>query len=234
MNESGKEKLVASINAPKPVTPPDTAPAPAITNAPPAPPPVAPAAGSVADLLNEARAAVALKDYDTAGAKYDTVLAKDSQNVTALAQLGVIRYRQKRLDEAEESLRKAVALAPNDAASRALLGVVCVRKGKVEQAYGELTRAVALDPHNAEAHNYLGVVLNEKGWATSAEQEIRRALDLEPKYAEAHFNLAVIYSRRKTPRWDLAKYHYLQAIELGAEHDATIEALLKEHDTEKK
>jgi Flp pilus assembly protein TadD len=131
-----------------------------------------------------------------------------------------------RLDEAEETLRKATAVAPNDSQTRAVLGVVYYRKGKVEDAYGELTRAVALNPRNAEAHNYLGIVMSEKGWATAAEQEVRRAIELNPQYADAHFNLAVIYSREKTPRLELARYHYQKARDLGADRDPKLEATL--------
>jgi Flp pilus assembly protein TadD len=90
-----------------------------------------------------------------------------------------------------------------------------------------LTRAVALDPRNCEAHNYLGITLSEKGWGTSAEQEIRKAVDLCPDYGDAHFNLAVLYLRQKTPRIEMARYHYMKALDLGAESDPQIDAQLK-------
>ena len=190
----------------------------------------APARRSVADvkaLLNEARAAAALKDYDAAALKYQEVLAEDTNNVTASSNIGAIRYQQGQLDEAEGFLQKAVAAAPNDSASRSLLGVVFARKGMLDQAFDELTRAVALDPRNAEAHNYLGITLSEKGWGAAAEQEIRRAIEINPQYADAHFNLAVIYSRQRTPSWELARYHYQKALSLGAQPDPKLEALLK-------
>jgi Flp pilus assembly protein TadD len=107
------------------------------------------------------------------------------------------------------------------------LGVVHLRKGRIEDAYNELTRAVAIDPRNSEAHNYLGIVMTEKGWITAGEEEIRRAIELKPEYADAHFNLAVIYARERTPRLELARYHYQKAIELGASHDPQLESILK-------
>jgi Flp pilus assembly protein TadD len=177
--------------------------------------------------LNEARAALALKDYDAAATKYDTVLKIEPDNLVALSNLGVIRYKQGRLDEAEENLRKAVATAPNDSSTRSLLGVIYFRKGLTEESFNELTRAVALDPRNAEAHNYLGIVLNEKGWGAAGEQEIRRAIELNPQYADAHFNLAVIYAKQRTPKIELARYHYKKALDMGAPPDPALEALLK-------
>lgn len=206
--------------APPPAEPPKAKTGAAVSAAPQAPP-------EIRTLLNEARAAAELKDLDTAATKYDKVLETDPKNLLALSNLGVVRYKQGRVDEAEGLLRKAAALAPNDSATRSLLGVIYFRKGRVEDAFSELTRAVTLDPRNAEAHNYLGITLSEKGWATSAEQEVRKAIELNPQYPDAHFNMAVLYARGKKPRYELARYHYQKALDLGAERDPQIEALLK-------
>jgi Flp pilus assembly protein TadD len=189
--------------------------------------PVVPPAPNVRSLLNEGRAALALKDYNTAGTKYEAVLVLEPTNSVALANLGVISYQQNRLDDAEQYLRKAAAAAPNDSNTRSLLGVVYFRKGAIEDAYSELNRAVAIDPHNAEAHNYLGIVLSEKGWGASGELEIRRAIEINPQYADAHFNLAVVYAKEHNPKVELARYHYKKALDLGAKPDPELEALLK-------
>jgi Flp pilus assembly protein TadD/uncharacterized coiled-coil DUF342 family protein len=181
----------------------------------------------VRKLLNEARAAVALKDLTTASAKYEAVLATEPENLVALSNLAAIRYQQGRLDDAEQNLRKVMAATPNDSNARSLLGVVYFRKGLIEDAFNELTRAVALDPRNAEAHNYLGIVLSEKGWSAAGEQEIRRAIELNPQYPDAHFNLAVIYAKQRTPKVELARYHYKKALDLGSPPDAELDALLK-------
>ncbi len=203
----------------------------------PAPPPSAepPAAGAPASgpdativgrLLADARVALTQHDLATAESKFQSVLAQDANNADALSGMGVVYYQRNRLDDAEDVLRKAITVAPNDSRSRALLGILYYRKGQIEDAYSELTRAVALNPRNAEAHNYLGIVMSEKGWASAAEQEVRRAIELNPQYADAHFNLAVIYSRQKTPRLELARYHYQRARDLGAERDEKLEAIL--------
>jgi tetratricopeptide (TPR) repeat protein len=191
------------------------------TEAAPPPPP------TMRDLLNQGRAALALKDYNTAATKYEAVLGMEPTNTVALANLGVIRYQQNRLDDAEDYLRKAAAAMPNDSNTRSLLGVVYFRKGAIEDAYTELNRAVAIDPHNAEAHNYLGIVLSEKGWGASGELEIRRAIEINPQYADAHFNLAVVYAKERNPKLELARYHYKKALDLGAKPDPELEALLK-------
>jgi len=37
----------------------------------------------------------------------------------------------------------------------------------------------------------------------------------------------VIYAKQKTPRWELARYHYQKALDLGAQPDPQLEARLK-------
>ncbi len=234
LKESATAQLVAEISAPPPPAPPPAAPPPLTASEAKASVPVrpeVPAALATGDaktktLLDEARAAIELKDFPAAIAKYQAVLETDSNNLLALSNLGVIHYQQGQLDEAEQHLRRGVALAPNDSESRSLLGVVYLRKGKVEEAFTELTRAVAINPRNAEAHNYLGITLSEKGWAAAAEQEMRKAVELNPQYPDAHFNLAVLYAGQRTPRLELARYHYQKALDLGAKIDAGLEKLL--------
>ena len=80
---------------------------------------------------------------------------------------------------------------------------------------------------SSDLHNYLGITLSEKGWASAAEQEVRKAIELNPQYPDAHFNLAVLCTRGKKPRFELARYHYQKALDLGAAPDAQIEATLK-------
>lgn len=178
-------------------------------------------------LLAQAKTAMAQKDFATAKIHLTTAAEKEPGNLTVFMNLGISLYQLNQLDEAVDTLRKIIAVAPNQSSARSLLGIIHLRRGRTEEAYSDLTRAVALDPRNAEAHNYLGIVMNEKGWATAAEGEIRRALELNPGYADAHFNLAVLYSRQKTPRRELARQHYQKALDLGAARDEQLEAALK-------
>ncbi|MCS7048949.1 MAG: tetratricopeptide repeat protein [Verrucomicrobiae bacterium] len=218
----------ASAPASPPVTPFTTAPAKA-EPAPRAnaPGPLQPSAPELRDLLREGQRAAEQRDYATAKTKFEAILERDPNNVLALSNLGVVHYQLNELEEAETCLRRAVALAPNDAESRSLLGIVYFRRGKVDDAFAELTRAVAINPRHAEAHNYLGITLSEKGWTAAAEQQIRKAIELNPNYADAHFNLAVLYVSLRTPRYELARYHYQKALDLGANPDPRVAELIE-------
>ena len=238
VKESETGKLVAELSAnPAPVEqslPPQPAsplkPNVAKADAPPraeVPAALESKSAEVRALVNDGRKAAEAKDYAGAAKKFEAALDIEPNNLIALSNLGVVNYQQNKLDESEQFLRRAVALAPNDAESRALLGIVYFRKGKTDDAFAELTRAIAINPRHAEAHNYLGITLSEKGWSAAAEQEIRKAIELNPQYADAHFNLAVLYANLRTPRYELAKYHYQKSLDLGAQPDTKLAELLQ-------
>jgi Flp pilus assembly protein TadD len=186
-----------------------------------------PADELVRGLLADARNAFGARDFETAALKYQHVLEVDSTNLVALSNLGVVRFHQNRLLDAQNLFQRAAKVAPNDAYVRSVLGIVYFKAGKYDDAFAELTRAVALNPRNAEAHNYLGITLSQKGWTAAAEQALRKAIELNPNYADAHFNLAVMYARQRPPHFELARYHYRKALELGAEPDREMDKLLQ-------
>ena len=66
-----------------------------------------------------------------------------------------------------------------------------------------------------------------KGWIEAALKELETALQLDAKYADAWFNLAVVHAIKPTPDKVEAKKCYDKAVELGADADPAMEALVK-------
>ncbi len=128
---------------------------------------------------------------------------------------------------AEDTFKKAIAVAPEDGFSHCTLGIVYYSQGKYDEAVNELTKALALNPKNATAHNYLGITASQKGWQEAAQKELETATDLDPNYADAHFNLAVVFAMQTPPNKENARKYYKRATELGAEADSALEQLIK-------
>jgi tetratricopeptide (TPR) repeat protein len=63
-----------------------------------------------------------------------------------------------KLKLAEEALKRAVTIAPNDAFSHSTLGIVYYIEGSRDLALQELNRALAIDPANAVARNYISII----------------------------------------------------------------------------
>ena len=94
--------------------------------------------------------------------------------------LGRARIELGELDAADEALRRAVDVAPEDAQTHALISdLACLRENWTEaRAAGE--RSVALDPGNLGAWLYLGRARIELGEAAEARAALQAAGALSP------------------------------------------------------
>jgi tetratricopeptide (TPR) repeat protein len=94
-----------------------------------------------------------------------------------------------RLDEAEASYTKAIALKPDFAEAHNNLGITLKELGRLDEAEASYTKAIALKSDFAEAHSNLGITLKELGRLDEAEASYTQAIALKPDYAVAFWNL---------------------------------------------
>jgi|GEM_PF-837415 len=193
-------------------------------------------AGTLPELTNElaqrAAAAVSRRDWPSARAAYSEMVEADPDNAPALANLGAVEYQLKDFDAAVGHLERALAAKPALAQTWLTLGMVHYERGDAMRALSAISRAVAEKPEDPRGHNHLAAAAKALGWLGAAEAELQRALDLDPQYAEAHFNLALIYLERRPPGVELARRHYLRAVELGTPRDELVEKQLNEAPSE--
>jgi Flp pilus assembly protein TadD len=101
----------------------------------------------------------------------------------------IAHHQAGRLEEAAESYRQVLAVAPDQARAWHLLGLVARQWGELDLAVQYIGRAVELAPDYAEAHCNLGDSWQQCGDWVRAEECFRRAVDLKPEFVEAHYNL---------------------------------------------
>ena len=178
------------------------------------------------EAAGEGNAAFARRDYERARRAYKKVLDLAPDNLLGLINLGVVEFSAKNFSEAEGLLKRAVQIKLDAAPAWLTLGIIYMDEGKLDSALAALTQATLYDPRNALARNYLGVVVGRKGWIDGAQDELRKAVDIDPRYSDAHYKLAAFYLENKPPSIELARRHYFRAVELGAEKDPEIEAVL--------
>ena len=129
-----------------------------------------------------------------------------------LTQLGNALMENRQFPQAEESLRRAIALDSDEPMAWGTLGWVLWQQDKGAEARSDLERAVALDPELPELHNNLANVEWGTGDQASAEQHFREALRVEPGVAEWRLNLArVLATRGEVPE---ARFQFEQSIRL--------------------
>jgi tetratricopeptide (TPR) repeat protein len=74
-----------------------------------------------------------------------------------MTNLGIVYNTMRRFKEAEDILRKAVTVEPEDAQAWMNLGSVYHGQGKFQIAYDTFFQAVKLDKYNAEIHKNLAI-----------------------------------------------------------------------------
>lgn len=90
---------------------------------------------------------------------------------------------------AEEKLRRATELTPNDPRAWGRLGWAMWQQNKAGEAKAALEKAIALGPEVAELYYNLGLILWGIGDRAAAEQQFRAALRIQPGVAEWRLNL---------------------------------------------
>ncbi len=177
-------------------------------------------------LVAEAQRAFADGKMEEAEKKYKQVLRINEKSVITLGNLATVQMEANRLADAEDSLKKAIALDPNDGHNLSLWGLLKFRQEKYDEALESLSQAAKLDANNASIQNYLGMALSQKGQREPAERALRRAIQLSPEYATAHYNLAVVYAFQNPPFLALARYHYDKSTKQGYPKNPDLEKIL--------
>ncbi len=115
--------------------------------------------------------------------------------------------------EAERSLRRGLALAPDDPALRSALGRTLFETGRPAEAVTEYGRALAAAPDDARTHHDLARALRAIGDLAGAGRHFARSLAIEPR-CEVHADFGLLQDL--LGREDLARQSYEKGFALDA------------------
>lgn len=124
------------------------------------------------------------------------VLTVKSDHFESLVYSGVLCHEQGDSERAEELLKRAVALYPEDFLPAFSLGAVYAARGRLPQAVMFLERAVASEAL-PQAFYLLGGCCYEMGKVGAAVRHLREAVRLDPAFQEAHHLLGLAYLDRR-------------------------------------
>jgi predicted O-linked N-acetylglucosamine transferase (SPINDLY family) len=119
----------------------------------------------------------------------------------------------RRLPEAEETLRRVLAVQPEHPVAMHIMAVVMHQTNRSPEALEWARRAVARQTNEAEFRNTLGVIAMNLGQFAEAEAAYRKSMQLRPTYVTALNNLAQMYMA--TGRLNDAVAIYRQAIQIA-------------------
>ena len=148
--------------------------------------------------------------------RFDQVLAKSPTNLPALTGKGEALLALRRYDEAVDVYRRAVEVAPNDAALRYNFGAVLYRLTRYTEASEQFRRLVEIDPNHARAQYNLATLAQRAGRLSEARRCWQAFTRLEPQVASGWFHLGEVwmdYDRPMEAAWSFAHYVELEPLD---------------------
>jgi tetratricopeptide (TPR) repeat protein len=124
-------------------------------------------------------------DYSAAVSAYGTAIRFDPAEIPPWVNLSIAYARQGQTGRAEEALRRALALAPNNAEANFNMGLLKAELNDLPQAEKHLRRALKADPQVAPAAYNLCVLLGEQrpGEALGFCRQAAALQPRDPRYA---------------------------------------------------
>jgi len=172
-------------------------------------------------------------DFSTICADYGNYpLALEAANVglehipnsyRLLVQKGVVLENLGRLEEAENSLRKASQLQKDNSVSVLSLAIVQTHAGQLQEAENTLTAAIEEFPDNYYMHYHLGKVLvqlqegrsADLGLEEKAKHAFQQAIRNNPSYADSYYQLSKLYLKESPT---LAEQNLVTCLRLDPNH----------------
>ena len=159
--------------------------------------------------FNEAVALVNSGRIGAAAAVCRDALQRDSDDVNMTALLGAILLKSREFEAAENSLRRAIELAPTFAKPHEDLGYLLVESGRPGEAVEVLNTATRLDPKAEMAFFTLGRALSLTGRGKEADAAFEASFKLNPERKK----LALAAEHHKAGRIDEAARLYRELLQ---------------------
>jgi Flp pilus assembly protein TadD len=157
-------------------------------------------------------------------------IAEYSNFMLAFNELGVQYLRLGELDKADESLAKALKLAPESATPLLTHGILLTVMGKFDLAVTELQTALKRKEQSATGHLYLGQALANLGRFAEAEVSLTRAIELGGEETkDAHRFLGAIYLQRGEREKALAEFEIYLKLAPKAKDAEKVRQLIRQN-----
>ena len=107
---------------------------------------------------------------------------------------GMTAYRDGNLEAATQAFESAVALNPNQMASRVMLALILSDRGELARAEGRLRQMLFLSPGYSPAYAGLGTIYQEREQFGKAMQTYRQVLALDPEASAVEIYMGQVYA----------------------------------------
>jgi len=149
---------------------------------------------------------------DQAAESFQQVIANKPDNANAFYNLGTLKLRQNRPEEAKGFLRKTVELRPNFAEAWNNLGMLAAQEGQADEAIRDFQESIRLQPAYYTAHMNLGNLYRRQRAFDKARDSLSRAVSLRPDDPDVQYSLGMLCAQ--VGELEQAAQHLERAISL--------------------
>lgn len=169
-------------------------------------------------LMGRGLSYAANNDRDLARKDFDLALKTGAaQSGAAYLELGILKEKEGKYQEAIEYFSKAIEVSGTDPAGYAYRGLAFERTGDYRTSALNFTRALALSPYNAGDLFHLGYAKLQGGNYQQAIDDLTRSVTLDPANPLAFGNRG--YAWQQTGNYRQAIQDYTRALSLNPEHE---------------
>lgn len=155
-------------------------------------------------ILMQAKLFGAYEDQSEAESKFREWLAQPETKAMAYYGMGLLRRRQRMMDEAVEAFRNAIVQRPDLAPILVELAETYFQMGMFDKATLVLASALTVEPDQPMALYVLGRCQLEQNQVADASRTLARAAQLNDRLPSIHYHLGLAYGKMN----QLANAHY--------------------------
>lgn len=158
------------------------------------------------------------RDYPSAAPYFERTVAVDSTFVPALQNLALCRLQMGQKSEAIETLRRSLAVRPNDARAMIWIGqtMLTMEPDSLPVALDVYRSAIEVDSSNADAYRGAGLAMLLMDNCAESQGYFEKAKEMDPGHVQGHIWLAQAYSKCKDQT--RAKMEFNEALQIDPEN----------------
>ncbi|PCJ46762.1 MAG: hypothetical protein COA99_02190 [Moraxellaceae bacterium] len=161
--------------------------------------------------------------FGSAKKTIDSTQQEDSPAIKALLESGVAFHNKGNMQQALDSYKSVLAMAPGHPDANHLLGILMNQTGDSKSAILLIRKAIEKKPTAAKFHNNLGLAYKLDRRTMEAASSFRKAINLDLAYAGPYLNLAQLLTEEK--KYTDAIKQYEIALELATDKSGVLTKL---------
>ncbi len=152
------------------------------------------------------------KDYGSALADMERVIAIDSSKADYLIAAADINFFTGKVSRAKQLLERAVEVNPDNIECKLRLAQLHHYLTNYDAEIKLLDEVLKKDVHNAQAYFMKGMMFKELGDTTKAVSSMQTAVEQEPDHYNAYIQLGLLTAAKRDP---IAETYYMNALKIN-------------------